>query len=129
MTGLKKEQVAEAHLKLTVKDHNYFWWNELIGIYQVRTTYFPSPSLHYFILHYHILHCVSCLYLNCTLLNCFLPPLFPPSCLLSLFRFSTFCFYIHLTFVFKSVYRLIWFPYTEKGITKYTELGAPFVTQ
>ena len=34
--GLKKEQVAEAHLKLTVKDHNYFWWNELIGIYQVH---------------------------------------------------------------------------------------------
>ena len=36
-SGLKKEQVAEAHLRLVVKDHNYFWWNQLIGMYQVRT--------------------------------------------------------------------------------------------
>eukprot|EP00596_Hydrurales_sp_CCMP1899_P004949 CAMPEP_0119051930 /NCGR_PEP_ID=MMETSP1177-20130426/73383_1 /TAXON_ID=2985 /ORGANISM="Ochromonas sp, Strain CCMP1899" /LENGTH=1845 /DNA_ID=CAMNT_0007031303 /DNA_START=346 /DNA_END=5881 /DNA_ORIENTATION=+ len=33
--NLKKEQVAEAHLKLTVKDHNYLWYDELIGMYQI----------------------------------------------------------------------------------------------
>lgn len=33
--GLKKEQVAEGSMRLTVKDHNYFWFDGMIGIYQV----------------------------------------------------------------------------------------------
>ena len=37
-SALKKEEVAEAYVRLTVKDHNYFWFNELIGIYQVQST-------------------------------------------------------------------------------------------
>jgi hypothetical protein len=38
---LRKEQIAEAHLKVSVFDYNFFRSNELIGIYQVfQSTFF-----------------------------------------------------------------------------------------
>ena len=38
-------QVAEGSMRLTVKDHNYFWWDGLVGIYQVpRQDAISSPS-------------------------------------------------------------------------------------
>lgn len=44
---LKREQIAEGTLKISVYDHNYIRSNDLIGIYQVSPSYFDSPSAIY----------------------------------------------------------------------------------
>jgi Ca2+-dependent lipid-binding protein len=31
---LKREQVGEGFMRMTVKDHNWFWWDATIGVYQ-----------------------------------------------------------------------------------------------
>jgi len=36
---LKKEQLAQAHMKISVFDHNWFRKNQLIGVYQVNFTF------------------------------------------------------------------------------------------